>query len=203
VQYTREFLSNSLILFLLLISLLSGMAMLMTFGSSITWLAFAAGIVLFGIIEYITHRFILHEFPKLLPVAFQGHVAHHEHPNDDQHLYGPIRYDLAGYIFLFLVSLLLTGSVNYASAILFGSITCQLYYQWKHFVSHRPIVPLTPWGKWMKKKHLLHHYLDEHAWYGVSNPIMDVMLGTDKPQSSKKSPPISVEQPPSNIHRDL
>jgi 4-hydroxysphinganine ceramide fatty acyl 2-hydroxylase len=185
MQYAREFLSNRLIFFLLMIWLFSGTAVFMTFSSSIAWLAFAAGIVLFVFIEYAVHRFILHEFPKLLPTAYQGHVAHHEHPSDSQHLYGPIHYDLAGYICLFLLSWALTGSKNLASALLFGLITCQCYYQWKHFVSHRPIVPVTRWGKWVKKKHLLHHYLDDHAWFGVSNPIMDKLLGTDKPKGRK------------------
>jgi sterol desaturase/sphingolipid hydroxylase (fatty acid hydroxylase superfamily) len=38
----------------------------------------------------------------------------------------------------------------------------------------------------MKKKHLLHHHLDDHAWYGVSNPVLDVLLGTNVPNADHK-----------------
>ncbi|MFB6364316.1 sterol desaturase family protein [Paenibacillus elgii] len=57
-------------------------------------------------------------------------------------------------------------------------ISFLLYYEWTHYVAHRPIKPITPWGRWMKKVHLWHHYKSKNYWYGVTNPLFDVMLGT-------------------------
>lgn len=185
MQYVREFCSHRLIVFLLSVCVISGMTLAFTAGSMVSWVVFAAGIVLVILTEYFVHRFILHEFPNLFPAMYRGHVAHHEHPNDPEHLFGPVRYDLAGYAVIFLF-VWLCSSIHLASSLIFGAVLCQLYYQWKHFVSHRPIVPITPWGKWMKKKHLLHHHLDEHAWYGVSNPILDVLMGTNMPNAGNK-----------------
>jgi ABC-type nickel/cobalt efflux system permease component RcnA len=185
MQYVREFFSHRLIIFITCVWFLSGIATVLTSGASLPWLAFISGILLFVVAEYIVHRFVLHEFPKLAPGAYRGHDFHHQYPNDSQYLFGPIRYDLAGYTLLVVISWCITGSFHQASAVVFGAALCQMYYQWKHFVSHRPIVPITRWGKWVKKKHLLHHYLDEEAWYGVSNPLMDVLLGTNTSAKSK------------------
>lgn len=38
-------------------------------------------------------------------------------------------------------------------------------------------------GRWMKKYHLLHHYLNERLWYGVTNPSMDLLARTYMPAS--------------------
>ncbi|KZE72342.1 hypothetical protein AV654_33530 [Paenibacillus elgii] len=180
MKYVLEFLQFRLIVFLMILIVLSGTGVGITYGSPLTWLAIAGGIVLFGLIEYIVHRYIMHELPRLLPKAYEGHVAHHQHPNDDRFLFGSVWYEVVTYPLLLLLFWALTGELHLALSVVFGTVVCQMYYQWKHFVSHRPIVPLTPWGKWLKKKHLLHHYLDEHAWYGVSNPVMDVVMGTNK-----------------------
>jgi 4-hydroxysphinganine ceramide fatty acyl 2-hydroxylase len=179
MRYLREFCAHRLILFLMAVALLSGTGMLLTVWSNMNWLGIAFGLVLFIVIEYLVHRYVLHEFPNLAPAAYQGHVAHHQYPNDDKYLFGPVSYDFFGYLFYFALGWLITRNASLTSAMIFGSVVCQIYYQWKHFVSHRPIVPLTPWGKWMKKKHLLHHHLDENAWYGVSNPFMDILMKTN------------------------
>jgi hypothetical protein len=200
MQYVREFYSHRLIVFLLLTCLSSGIAFFATGVGALSWVTFAAGIVLVIVTEYAVHRFILHEFPRLIPAMYKGHVAHHEHPNDTDHLFGPVRYDLAGYTVIFVLVWLFSGSLHIASSLVFGAVLCQLFYQWKHFVSHRPIVPITPWGKWMKKKHLLHHHLDDHAWYGVSNPILDVLLGTNHPTVKNKPKRTAMND---HIHRPL
>ena len=47
-----------------------------------------------------------------------------------------------------------------------------------HFIAHRDYVPKTEAGKWMKRYHLRHHFVNEKLWFGVSNPAMDVVHGT-------------------------
>ncbi|MEI7024225.1 sterol desaturase family protein [Paenibacillus sp. y28] len=181
MHYAREFISHRLIRFLLLLWLVFGGNVLisapLTMHTGAAWLS---GIAVFLLIEYAAHRFILHQFPRLAPAAYRGHVAHHQMPSDSRYLFGPAGYDLAGYAVLTLISWAVTWSWPLAAAVVSGALTCQLYYQWMHFVSHRPIVPKTRWGKWMKRKHLLHHHLDEEAWYGVSNPMLDILLGTNE-----------------------
>jgi hypothetical protein len=47
------------------------------------------------------------------------------------------------------------------------------YYEWVHYVAHIPFNPVTPFGRYVKKYHLWHHFKNEHFWYGVTNPSMD------------------------------
>ena len=54
-----------------------------------------------------------------------------------------------------------------------GSVLGLLWYEWVHYVAHIPFVPKTPFGRWIKKYHLWHHFKNERMWFGVTNPSMD------------------------------
>ncbi|RUS45448.1 sterol desaturase family protein [Cohnella sp. AR92] len=144
------------------------------------------GAAVYAIFEYLVHRFLLHQLPRIAPAMHRGHAEHHRHPTEMEHLFSPLRYDLILYLGYSLFNLAVFRDWRLASAVVAGSALFQLYYQWMHYSSHRPIKLITPWGRWMRKKHLLHHYLDEHAWYGVSHPVMDYLLGTSKPQPKNR-----------------
>jgi Fatty acid hydroxylase len=182
MRYYKEFFGNGMIRFLLGVMLVSGTMAGFTYHGLSTWLSVASGIGMFGVFEYITHRYLLHQFPQLAPKMYAGHEAHHKDPNNDKHLFGPVHYDIIGYAVVFLTLLALSRNFSYTSAAVLGSSLLQLYYQWMHFVSHRPVKLWTPWGKWMKKKHLLHHHQDDHSWYGVSNPVLDYVMGSTQPK---------------------
>lgn len=186
--YLKEFFGQRLIVFLLCLCFISFCGFVSTFYSYWAFVAVLSGVVLFIVLEYIVHRYILHEFPHLLPDAYQGHVAHHQYPQEIQYLFGPVKYDVAAYLLMFGLAYLITGcNVNLAFSVVLGSSVFQVYYQWKHYVSHRPIKPLTPWGRRIKKWHLLHHHLDENSFYGVTNFFVDVVMGTHKPKNPKLS----------------
>lgn len=188
MSYVKEFLGQRLIVFLIFVCLISVYGVLSTHRSNWAPVALLIGAFLFIILEYVTHRYLLHEFPHFLPAAYKGHMAHHQFPQEIQYLFGPVIYDVIGYFLMFGSAFLITGcNLNLTFSVVLGSSLFQLYYQWKHYVSHRPISPVTRWGKQIKKWHLLHHHMDEKAWYGVSNPIVDIMLGTNRPQKSKVS----------------
>ncbi|WP_248926088.1 sterol desaturase family protein [Paenibacillus hamazuiensis] len=185
-KYVKEFMSQRLILFLCAVVMVSGCGAAVTYSGARAAAAVCAGALFFIIVEYVVHRYILHEFPRIAPFAYKGHVAHHQAPSDIKYLFGPVSIDMVSYVIVLLATWLLTGyNWNMTWSVLFGASGFQLYYQWKHYVSHRPITPLTPWGKWLKKKHLLHHHKDETTWYGVSNPVLDIVMGTNRPKETK------------------
>jgi hypothetical protein len=45
-------------------------------------------------------------------------------------------------------------------------------------VAHIPYKPVTPYGRWIKKYHLWHHFKSERHWFGVTNPLVDVLGST-------------------------
>ncbi|TFE22688.1 sterol desaturase family protein [Cohnella luojiensis] len=186
MQYVKEFMGQRVILFLFSVFFFSCFGVIATFGSVWTAVAMCVGPVLVIFIEYAVHRYILHEFPRIAPYAYKGHVTHHRYPTDVKYLFGPVYIDLCAYLLIFGAAFIVTGYDWHLSyAVVFGASGFQIYYQWKHYISHRPINPLTPWGKWLKKRHLLHHHLDEDSLYGVTNPVMDIILRTNRPKASK------------------
>ena len=46
--------------------------------------------------------------------------------------------------------------------------------------AHVPYHPRTRLGRLMKRHHLLHHFKNERFWFGVTNPVVDKLLGTWK-----------------------
>lgn len=178
MQYYVEFWSHRKIIAVSCIIIINLILVVMTPGHFLTFPIIVAGMILFSINEYLVHRFLLHEFPKLLPKAYEGHVAHHEHPNDIDHIFGPIFYDAIIFAIIYGGMYWITGRWHLAACLALGFSIFQLYYQWIHFISHRPIVPFFPWARWLKRMHLLHHFKDEHLWYGVTHPYLDMATGT-------------------------
>lgn len=185
--YIKEFTSHPMIRFILLLAAVSAAASVVTFSGLRTAAAFAAGVLVYAVMEYVVHRYILHEFPRLIPVMYEGHAKHHERPSEFAFLFSPLWYDVAVYTVYACVLWAVLRDVSLVAAVIAGTSTYQVYYQWMHYVSHRPIKPLTRFGRWLKKKHLLHHFKDEHTWYGVSHPAMDYLMGTHESASEKSS----------------
>ncbi|MCL6626603.1 sterol desaturase family protein [Alicyclobacillus shizuokensis] len=180
MPYGKEFLRDHRVLFLSLVLAADIVVALIQPYRPILWLAIIAGIVLFYFIEYITHRFVLHGILKIiLPKAYEGHVVHHQLPTELKYMLTPNVYNMPGYIVYWVVGYLGTRSALITAGLIVGTSLAQLYYEWTHFVSHRPIVPRSAWGRWMKKYHLLHHYKNENYWFGVTNPSLDMVMGTN------------------------
>jgi len=142
------------------------------------------GLSLFFVSEYATHRFLFHMPPPkstlLRKLIYRLHYHHHEEPNDLHLLFLPVWYTIPQVLLVGGAAWLVTGRFALGAAFASGSMLLLMYYEWCHFVAHRPITPLTAWGRWMKKYHLWHHFKNEHYWYGVTNPSLDLLLGTYK-----------------------
>ncbi|ODG91407.1 fatty acid hydroxylase [Gottfriedia luciferensis] len=152
--------------------------------SWITVLIFIIGLIFFMFSEYVTHRFIFHiKAPKnklLLKFMKRIHYDHHTYPDDLKLLFLPIWYSIPNLgslcIIYFLISKDLIQTIAFGSGLVF----MLLVYEWKHYVAHRPIKPITKVGRQIKKLHILHHFKNENFWYGVSTPIFDGIFGTLK-----------------------
>jgi hypothetical protein len=177
--YWREFATDARVLFIAAEFVLAAVTTAVTPWSSASVWWFLGGIVFFFFVEYLIHRFLLHGTLRyVLPPAYKGHVMHHAHPTEMRYLLTPNVYNIPSYAVVWILMWWITGDLHATAAFVTGVSAYQLYYEWTHFVSHRPIIPKTPWGRWMKKFHLLHHYKNPHYWYGVTHPAMDVILGT-------------------------
>lgn len=188
--HLREFWTDGRIVVIASLFVLFGAISFSSYLSYTTWICMVAGVLSFFVIEYMTHRFILHGLLKsILPKAHEGHEKHHHDPTDIRYLLTPNSFNIPGHLFLWIVFCLSLHSIHKGSAVSFGVALYQLDYEWTHFISHRPIIPLTRFGKWMKKYHLLHHYKNPQYWFGVTNPALDVLIGTNpEPKQVQRAP---------------
>jgi sterol desaturase/sphingolipid hydroxylase (fatty acid hydroxylase superfamily) len=183
-KFVKEFFSIHDVVIMSATFVLAFASMIWKAQSGVAVIPFLAGIVLYIISEYVTHRFFFHMKPPKHPLFLKFmkriHYDHHAFPNDLKLLFLPIWYSLPQMLAISTVTYMLFDDIAYAFGIYAGLSLALLYYEWTHYVAHRPIQLRTPWGKWMKKIHIWHHYKNENYWYGVTNPALDMMFGTFK-----------------------
>ncbi len=153
---------------------------------------FLLGATTFLVSEYGFHRFVLHARPARSPLINRLqrrlHYDHHAQPD---------RLDLLFLPSWFLVPSLASSAglawwiwpeAGSVASLLAGIVAALLTYEWMHYVAHVPYRPRTPWGRWIKKTHLWHHFKNENYWFGVTHPGLDLVLGTyGKPGSVSRS----------------
>ncbi len=151
----------------------------------------ALGAALFFGSEYGTHRFLFHARPSRVPfvrrLQHRLHYDHHARPADLELLFLPPWFLAPALGAFALVYRRLAPQT--APSLVLGNVLGLLYYEWVHYVAHIPYRPKTRFGRWIKKYHLRHHYLNERFWFGVTNPAGDALGRTyrrfeDTPRSS-------------------
>lgn len=140
---------------------------------------FAFGYLLWTLLEYFGHRFIFHFRPKS-PVGewikFLVHGVHHEHPNDALRLVMPPLMSLPIMAAAFGIVRLATGP-QIAVPVMAGFIGGYLLYDGVHFyVHHRQ--PRNFVGRYLRRRHMHHHFRDDRSWFGVSAPWWDAAFAT-------------------------
>jgi 4-hydroxysphinganine ceramide fatty acyl 2-hydroxylase len=140
------------------------------------------GTGLFFLTEYGTHRYVLHARPAQSPFVLRLqrrlHYDHHKEPSRLDLLFLPWWALIPALGVFGIAYLVITRSTGFAWSLVLGNLFGLVYYEWVHYVAHIPFQPVTPFGRWIKKYHLWHHFKNEHLWYGVTNPAMDVLART-------------------------
>jgi hypothetical protein len=141
--------------------------------------AIAIGALVFFVSEYTTHRFMLHAAPQknafVLRLQHRLHYDHHVNPSQLDLLFLPMWFVVPVAALTLAIYLAATRTWSTSAALLLGSVLGLLWYEWVHYVAHIPFVPKTPFGRWIKKYHLWHHFKNERMWFGVTNPSMDLV----------------------------
>ncbi|WP_164670879.1 sterol desaturase family protein [Virgibacillus doumboii] len=147
-----------------------------------TWVTIVIGMAGYATSEYMIHRFLFHmktpKSPFLLKIIKRLHFDHHVDPSDLSLLFLPIWFSLPNFFIASLIFYLITANLQLTIAFLAGVMGYFLYYEWKHYVAHKPIKPRTKMGKKIKKAHLWHHFKNENYWFGVTHTSADKTLGT-------------------------
>lgn len=133
--------------------------------------------------EYLLHRFVFHYHPKsafLKRVLYLVHGIHHDDPGDATRLVMPPAPALILAAFFYGVFFLLLGPV-YAKPFFSFFVMGYLIYDYTHFAIHH-IKPRTRVGRYLRRYHLVHHFSESEAKWGVSSPLWDFIFKTTKPR---------------------
>jgi hypothetical protein len=148
--------------------------------------------------EWVIHVYLLHARPIRIGgrnydlLAAREHRAHHGAPAE---LAGVLVPTYALLLFLpaiaavlfalsFPIHLLVGGDrvAWWLSGLVVG-YSILFCYEWCHFLIHSPYRPRGRYYRVIWRNHRLHHYKNEHYWFGVTSNLGDVVLGTNPQQS--------------------
>lgn len=161
---------------------------------------YLVGLVLFLIpfIEYFTHKYVLHMPQPRDPekhrfwalIANRVHYLHHQDPKQVAHIFAEIWMTLPALAVDAGLAWLLTWNLGPALVFLTAILGYFLIYEWTHFIAHYDgYTPRNPYGRFLKKYHLWHHYKNEDFWYGITTPLADLVFGRWKnPHAVAASP---------------
>jgi sterol desaturase/sphingolipid hydroxylase (fatty acid hydroxylase superfamily) len=138
------------------------------------WLAAALmGVILWTLVEYVLHRFVLHRVPGLASL----HAMHHARPG--AYIGSPLWASLLTLSIAFL-PLWRVGGFEIASGLSSGLSLGYVWYLLVHDAVHRwPLKKGSPLMK-ARSRHLLHHRRsDIDVNFGVSTNIWDIIFRTD------------------------
>ncbi len=154
---------------------------------------FILGFAAFLVGEYGFHRFVLHAPPAregstIRRLQHRLHYDHHSEPNRLDLLFLPLWFFVPGLSLTLLLASLLWSGADRLASLAAGIIAATLNYEWTHYVAHIAYRPRTRWGRWLKRTHLWHHFHNEHYWFGVAHPGLDVLMRTyERPEAVARS----------------
>ena len=141
---------------------------------------FLAGITVWTLTEYLLHRFLFHfnfkgDFGQRLHFIFHG--VHHAYPKDSKRLVMPPSVSIPLAIIFYYLYAYLFGD-RYAAPFFAGFIAGYLFYDMTHYAIHHFDIKSGIFLE-IKKHHMKHHYMDSEKGFGVSQPVWDMIYGTN------------------------
>jgi sterol desaturase/sphingolipid hydroxylase (fatty acid hydroxylase superfamily) len=142
---------------------------------------FAAGLLSWTLLEYVLHRFVFHFAPQpgselQRDLSFLIHGVHHDWPYDPDRLVMP---PVVAALLAFAVGLpfrALLGERIFPGCFA-GLVAGYLWYDLTHYVVHHG-KPRTAFGRLQRRNHMVHHFAQPGARYGVTTPLWDLVFGT-------------------------
>ena len=160
-----------------------------------TALAAASSVVMYPIIWYLLHRFVLHSrilyrYPATARLWKRIHYDHHQDPNRLDVLFGSLTNTIPTLLIATIpVGYWITGNWSGAATATAAGMLTTCVYEFCHCIQHLNYQPKSAWLKRIKKLHMAHHFHNEHGNYGITSFWVDRLAGTqyeemtDRPRS--------------------
>lgn len=140
--------------------------------------------------EWLIHVCILHFKPRRvgrvridLDLA-RKHRAHHTDPSDIGLIFIPWSGLIGGGVLGTLAIVLLIPDTPQRLTAALVALALTLHYEWVHYFVHTPYRPRSRFYRYAWRAHRLHHFRNEHYWFGVTVHLADHVFGTFPDKSS-------------------
>jgi sterol desaturase/sphingolipid hydroxylase (fatty acid hydroxylase superfamily) len=148
---------------------------------------FLTGVAAWTLLEYVLHRWVFHFEPAPASelqrdVSYLIHGVHHDWPHDPDRLVMP---PVVAVLLAFLIGIPLKAITGPAvfPGLFAGLVAGYVWYDMTHYAVHH-YAQRTAFGRMQRRNHLVHHFAQPEARYGVTTPIWDICFGT-YPASTK------------------
>ena len=135
--------------------------------------------------EWWAHKYVLHLKPfslagrKIDPTFARVHREHHRRPWNIETTFLPWRVVIGAFVVSVGLWLIATPTLRLALTGIAAYSFAALLYEWTHYLTHTPYKPKSKYYAKILKGHRLHHFKNEHFWYGFTVPLVDALLKTD------------------------
>ena len=134
--------------------------------------------------EWLIHVFVLHFKPRTvgrrrvdLYIA-RKHRAHHRDPWDIGLVFVPTPTLISLFAGIAVIYTLAFRDAHLGLTAAMTSLTLLLVYEWTHFLIHSPYAPKSRLYRYVWRAHRLHHFKNEHYWFGITSHVADHVLRT-------------------------
>lgn len=137
------------------------------------------GYAMWTLFEYWLHRIVFHFEPEDglgARLHWIIHGIHHDHPNDPLRLVMPPAVSIPLGAIVFGIVYLLAGR-RYAPGLGAGFFVGYLVYDMMHYYLHH-FRPHGRLGRWLRERHMRHHFQDDTKGFGISAPYWDDVFHT-------------------------
>ena len=164
-------------------------------GALATLASVGAAILLYPLVWYALHRFVLHsrwmwKHDALAPTWKRIHFDHHQDPNHLEVLFGALHTTLPTILLSTVPIGALIGGFGGACAAMATGMLTTCVYEFCHCIQHLAYKPKSKWLAAIKARHMAHHFHDETGNFGITNYGWDRLFGTfyarvaDRPKSA-------------------
>ena len=140
-------------------------------------MSFVAGLVLWTLLEYLLHRFVFHERVLGARMALE-HTDHHA--KVDWFAPWSSKIALAVPVVSAVAALSWALGVWSAAGLVGGLLSGWLAYEALHRHLHAA-GPRNAYGRWARRHHFHHHFVNPHQNHGVTSPVWDLVFRTWAP----------------------
>ncbi|MFN8040450.1 MAG: sterol desaturase family protein [Acidimicrobiales bacterium] len=147
--------------------------------------AVAAGVIAgWPFLEWTAHKLVLHAKPRSVaghridPAVARYHRAHHADPWDLDLTLLPMWFLVPTGPLLAAAWRVAARDTRTAVSGMAATAAATVVYEWTHFLTHTGYRPKGSWYRRLQRRHRLHHFKDEHLWYGFTVPFVDDLFRT-------------------------